>query len=89
MPMGAICGLPHSESAVYFESTPAGTPAAIVRQLNAEIIKAISQPDIRERISKLGASPVTETPEEFAAFIAAERRRLGDVIIKTGIVLAD
>ena len=69
--------------------TPAGTPAAIVRQLNAEIIKAISQPDIRERISKLGASPVTETPEEFAAFIAAERKRLGDVITKTGIVLAD
>ena len=70
-------------------TTPTGTPVAIVKRLNAEIIKAISQPDIRERISKLGASPVTETPEEFAAFIAAERRRLGDVITKTGIVLAD
>jgi tripartite-type tricarboxylate transporter receptor subunit TctC len=70
-------------------TTPAGTPAAIVRQLNAEIIKAINQPDMRERISKMGASPVTETPEEFASFITAERKRLGDVIIKTGIVLAE
>ena len=70
-------------------TTPAGTPAAIVRQLNAEIIKAINLPDVRERISKMGASPVAETPEEFVAFIAAERKRLGDVIIKTGIVLAD
>lgn len=70
-------------------TTPAGTPTAIVRQLNAEIIKAINQPDVRERISKMGASPVTETPQEFAAFIVAERQRLGDVIVKTGIVLAE
>jgi len=70
-------------------TTPAGTPPAIVRQLNAEITKAINQPDVRERISAMGAVPVTETPEQFTAFIANERKRLGDVIIKTGIVLAD
>lgn len=70
-------------------TTPAGTPPAIVRQLNAEITKAINQPDVRERISAMGAVPVTETPEQFTAFIANERKRLGDVITKTGIVLAD
>jgi len=66
-----------------------GTLVAIIRQLNAEIVKAINQPDVRERISGMGAVPVTETPEVFAAFIADERRRLGDVITRTGIVLAD
>jgi tripartite-type tricarboxylate transporter receptor subunit TctC len=70
-------------------TVPNGTPAAIVNRLHAEIIKAISQPDTRDRISKLGAVPFTETPGEFAAAIAADRKRLGDVITKTGIVLAD
>ena len=70
-------------------TVPTGTPAAIVNRLHAEIIKAISQPDTRDRISKLGAVPFTETPGEFAAAIAADRKRLGDVITKTGIVLAD
>lgn len=68
-------------------TTPAGTPADIVRRLNTEIVKAISLPDVRERIVRTGAVPVTETPEQFAAFIAEERKRLGDVISKTGIVL--
>ncbi len=70
-------------------TAPAGTPAAIVKQLNTEIIKAINLPDVRERITRMGAVPVTETPEDFTAFISAERKRLGDVISKTGIVLAD
>lgn len=70
-------------------TAPAGTPAAIIRQLNTEIIKAINLPDVRDRIIRMGAVPVTETPEEFTAFIGAERKRLGDVISKTGIVLAE
>ncbi len=70
-------------------TVPAGTPAAIIAQLNAEIVKAINQPDVRERISNMGAVPVTETPGAFAAFITDERKRLGDVIAKTGIVLAE
>jgi len=70
-------------------TAPAGTPAAIVKQLNTEIIKAINLPDVRDRITRMGAVPVTETPEDFTAFISAERKRLSDVISKTGIVLAD
>jgi tripartite-type tricarboxylate transporter receptor subunit TctC len=68
---------------------PAGTPPAIVSKLNAEIVKALNLPDTRERIVKTGAMPVGGTPEEFDAFIAKERVRLGDVIAKTGVVLAD
>ncbi|MEP6701931.1 MAG: tripartite tricarboxylate transporter substrate binding protein [Betaproteobacteria bacterium] len=70
-------------------TAPPGTPAAIVRQLNAEIVKALNAPDTRERIVRTGAVPVGDTPEEFGTFIAAERARLGEVIAKTGIVLAD
>ena len=70
-------------------TVPAGTPPAIVKQLHTEIVKALNLPDVRERISRTGAVPMSETPEEFEAFSAAERKRLGEVISKTGIVLAD
>lgn len=70
-------------------TVPAGTSPAIVRTLNSEIAKALKLDDVRERITATGATPVTETPEQFGAFMAAERKRLGDVIGKTGIVLND
>lgn len=70
-------------------SAPAGTPPAIIKLLNTDIVKAVGQADTRDRIRRTGAVPVTESPEEFGAFIAAERKRLGEVISKTGIVLAD
>ena len=70
-------------------TVPAGTPPAIVSQLHAEIAKAIALPDTRDRIAKTGAVAVGDTPEAFEAFISAERTRLGEVIAKTGIVLAE
>ena len=44
---------------------------------------------ILKSASRTGAAPVGETPEEFAAFIAAERKRLGGMIGKTGMAPAD
>jgi len=70
-------------------AVPAGTPPDIVRRLNDEIVKAINLPDVKERVLKTGAVPVGDAPAAFDAFIARERERLGEVIRKTGIVLAD
>ncbi|MBI3373129.1 MAG: tripartite tricarboxylate transporter substrate binding protein [Betaproteobacteria bacterium] len=70
-------------------TAPAGTSPAIVKLLHLEIVKALKLPDVRERIVRTGAVPEGDTPEEFDGFIAAERQRLGDVISRTGIVLAD
>jgi tripartite-type tricarboxylate transporter receptor subunit TctC len=70
-------------------TVPAGTPPAIVKLLHAEFVKAMNTSDTRERIAKTGAVPFGDTPEEFEAFINAERARLGEVIAKTGIVLAE
>lgn len=70
-------------------AVPAGTPAPIVKQLGAEMTKVLALPDVRERITRLGVVPATGGAEEFAAFIAAERKRLSDVIGKAGIVLAE
>jgi tripartite-type tricarboxylate transporter receptor subunit TctC len=68
---------------------PAGTPASIVKRLSDETAKALHLPDVREQVLKTGAVPAGDSAAAFDAFMAAERRRLGDVIAKTGIVLAD
>ena len=68
---------------------PAGTPPQVVKRLNDEIIRAMSLPEVKDRVLKTGAVPVGDRAAAFEAFIARERQRLGEVITKTGIVLAD
>ncbi|HLB13641.1 MAG TPA: tripartite tricarboxylate transporter substrate binding protein [Burkholderiales bacterium] len=68
---------------------PAGTPPQIVKQLNDEIVKAMKLPDVKDRVLKTGAVPAGDSSAAFEAFIAKERQRLGEVITRTGIVLAD
>ena len=59
---------------------PAGTPAAVVAKLNAELNKVIASPAIRERWLALGIEPVGGTRAEFVKFADAERRRLGEIV---------
>ena len=68
---------------------PTGTPAAVIQRLSGEIAKAMNHPEVKERVLKTGAVPAGDTPAAFEAFMARERRRLADVIAKSGIVLAD
>ena len=68
---------------------PAGTPPDVVKRLSDEIVKAMNNPDIKERVLKTGAVPVGDGPAEFEAFMANERQRLGDVIVRSKIVLTE
>ena len=68
---------------------PAGTPARVVERLNAAIVKAMHLPEVREEVLKTGAVPAGDSAADFAQFMSRERQRLGEVITKTGIVLAD
>jgi tripartite-type tricarboxylate transporter receptor subunit TctC len=70
-------------------AAPAGTPPAVVARLAGETAKAMHLADVKERVLGMGAVPAGDTPAQFQAYIDAERRRLGDVIARTGIVLAD
>ena len=70
-------------------SLPAKTPRAASQRLQAEAVKAVNLPDVRDRIIRTGAEPVGGTPQAFDALIAAEQRRLGDVIRKAKISLED
>jgi tripartite-type tricarboxylate transporter receptor subunit TctC len=63
---------------------PAGTPPDIVRRLNAEIVKIINSPDVKQKLVALGAEPAPNTPEEFAAMVKAEVVKWSDVVKKSG-----
>jgi tripartite-type tricarboxylate transporter receptor subunit TctC len=63
---------------------PAGMPPEIVRRLNTEIVKIINTPDVQKKLLDLGAEPVANSPEEFAAFVRTEVVKWGDVVKKSG-----
>ena len=63
---------------------PAGTPRDIVLRLSQETQKAVRSPDVIERLRSLGATPVGNTPEEFAAFMVAETKKWADVVRASG-----
>ena len=59
---------------------PAGTPANLIARLNAELTKALTSTDLKERLLTAGIEPLTSTPEEFGKFIQAETPRYAKVI---------
>lgn len=63
----------------------AGTPEAVVQRLNAALVAALAQPDVRSSLTAQGATPVGDTPEAFGAFIRAESARWGAVVKEVGI----
>lgn len=67
---------------------PAGTPKDIVARLNAEIVKALKSPDLRDFIVKEGGDPVGSTPEELAAYFQREVGKYAK-IIKAGNITAE
>ena len=68
----------------YGSAVPAGTPMEIVTRLNAEIAKALNDPDVKERLAALGVVGSPTTPAEFAAFIARETAKVAEIIRTTG-----
>ena len=64
---------------------PAGTPRAIVERLNAEALKALALPEIREKLANLGAEPMPMAPAAFDAFLRTEAARAAQVVKAAGL----
>ena len=64
---------------------PAGVPKDIIDRLHKEIARAIANPKVAQRFVNLGTQPVSNTPEQFAAFIKAETDKWGKVIRSANI----
>lgn len=86
VPTTAEAGLPGFVTSAWFcIIAPKGTPKPIVDKLNAAIVKALGEPDVRKRLSEIGAEPLPMSPEEFRKFISAEVVKWQDIIKKGNI----
>ena len=63
---------------------PAGTPRPIVKRLNAEMVKIVNLPDVKERFLGQGLTPVGSTPEQMSALIKEETIEYGKLVRQIG-----
>ncbi|ARU06668.1 transcriptional initiation protein Tat [Comamonas serinivorans] len=65
---------------------PAGTPAAVVNKLHADIVASVNKPEVQKRLIALGTEVVTSpSPQAFKQFVADNHRMWGDVVKQVGI----
>lgn len=64
---------------------PAKVPKAIIQKLNRDIVEALKQPDVREKLVSMGADIVAGTPEQFDALLRADTQRYGKLIKDVGL----
>ena len=85
VPTFAEAGMAGYESTGWFGIVaPAGTPAAVIERLNAELQSALNDPQTRARIVASGAEPLTGTPAEFRSLIESEIPKWAKVIKVSG-----
>ena len=82
VPTVAESGLPGFESTTWFGVyAPRGLPAELTQRLNAELHKAMAADEVRERLARLGADPVTQgSAADFAAMVEADSQRWGRLV---------
>ena len=86
VPTIAESGYPSVVSLVWLGIlAPSGTPLSIVVQLNREIVAALSAPDIRDRITALGAVPVGGSPADFEAMLKADYEANEKIVARSGL----
>lgn len=70
--------------AVFF---PAGVPKPIITRLNAELVKLLNAPEMKERMAQIGVDPAPSTPAELAAFVKSETAKWTKVVHDAGVKL--
>ncbi|UXC19700.1 MULTISPECIES: Bug family tripartite tricarboxylate transporter substrate binding protein [Comamonas] len=66
---------------------PARTPDAVVQRLNAEILKALKDPGVLEKLRLQGTEPLGSTPQAYGDYIQSEIKRWAGVVKSTGVSL--
>ena len=78
-------GLPGFEATSWYSVVaPAGTPTPIIDKLNAEIVKALNTPEMRQRLADDGAEVESSTPAELARFVHAEIAKWAKAVKDSG-----
>jgi tripartite-type tricarboxylate transporter receptor subunit TctC len=85
VPTVAEAGVPGFELTPWYGvMTRAGTPDAIVGKLNQEIVRILHAPDMRERVTNLGAEPAALSRDAYARFLKSESVKWGTLVKASG-----
>jgi tripartite-type tricarboxylate transporter receptor subunit TctC len=85
LPTAAEAGLPGYEVIAWNGLVaPGGTPADVLKRLNAEVVKAVQTKEVRDGLFNQGLQPASSTQEEFGAFIAREFARWSRAVKSSG-----
>ena len=85
VPTIAESGVPGYSATSWFGLlAPANTPAPVIAKLNASILKALADPEVKKKMAEQGAEPHGEKPEQFAEFIRSETAKWGQTVKKSG-----
>lgn len=88
VPTIAESGIPGYEVTIWYALyVPAGTPKPIIARLNAETVKALASPDLKERLTLQGVDVGSSTPEALTAFTKAETTKWAKVVKDAGVQL--
>jgi tripartite-type tricarboxylate transporter receptor subunit TctC len=88
LPTVAEAGVPGYASGTWYGVlAPAGTPAAVLARLSADIGKVLGMPEIGSALVAQGVEPAPMTPQQYGGFIRAEYAKWGKVIRDAGIKL--
>jgi tripartite-type tricarboxylate transporter receptor subunit TctC len=86
VPTVAEAGLSNFEVTTFYGMlAPTGTPGAIVRRLNAELVRIMHSPELKDRLAAMATDPATDTPEEFAEFLKRETAKWAEVVRKADL----
>ncbi len=90
LPTVAESGIPGFEVGIWYGVlVPAGTPADIVKKLNADIRDVANADDLKALMAKQGVTLAPGTPEQFAAFYASEMKKWARVVADAKIAQID
>ena len=85
VPTANETGLPGFEIGVWYGfAVHSGTPRPVVEKINAELAKALRNPQVSERLGQLGLAIVADSPEQFAKFVAAESEKMRKLVEASG-----
>lgn len=86
VPTLAQAGVPNIDFTEWYGVVvPAGTPDKVVAKLNAEIVKILKMPDVRQRLAGRGFVPVGGTSQEFAELIQQEQKKWASTVAQSGV----
>jgi len=86
VPTFAEAGLPGVDVSIWFAVlVPSGTPAAVIKKLNADIAQVVADPEFKQALEVRGFEAVSSSPEQLAEFLEKDYVKFRDLISKLGL----